>query len=91
LVDKAEVPATVGEADAYSQVRFGWTGSWHHKKLAAHTQMRHQAGLVVVERQPQKLAPPADTRERSAGESIAETACTSLIAAYGALVQDFNP
>jgi hypothetical protein len=63
LVDKAEVPATVGEADTYSQVRFGWTRSWHHKKMAAHTHMRHQAGLVVVEWQPQKLAPPTDTRE----------------------------
>jgi hypothetical protein len=50
LVDKSEVSATVGKADAYSQVRFGWTGSWHHKELTAHTQMRHKARLVVVER-----------------------------------------
>jgi hypothetical protein len=63
LVDETEVSATVGEADAYSQVRFGWTRSWHHKKLAAHTQVRHKTRLIVVERQPQKLASPADARE----------------------------
>jgi hypothetical protein len=50
LVNETEVSATVGEADAYSQVRFGWTGSWHHKELAAHTQVRHKARLIVVER-----------------------------------------
>jgi hypothetical protein len=63
LVYKTQVPASVGEANAHPEVGFRWTGLWHHKQLATHAQMRYEAGLLVVERQPQILAASTDACE----------------------------
>jgi hypothetical protein len=89
LVDEAQLPAAVGEAQPHVQVLLQRAVARHDEQLPAHAEVPGQ-GVAGVQRQPQVLAPPLRRQDGAPGEPADEVVGTRSVPAHRARVRDLH-